>query len=609
MCGIAGIFAYTNEAPVVDEAELLRIRERMIRRGPDGAGLWIDEQKRIGLAHRRLSIIDLSDAGAQPMRDPATGNWIVFNGEIYNFRELRAELEAAGQRFSSHSDTEVLLKLYASVGEKMVDRLRGMFAFAIWDSAERRLFLARDPFGIKPLYFADDGKTFRFASQVKALLTSDRIPREPEPAGHVGFFLWGSVPEPFTLYSSIRALPAGHTMTVGSRGVERTSAYVVISDIFANALDSPAQGSRNEAIDAIVEALNATVLAHKVADVPVGVFLSAGLDSSVLASLSSADREYETRGVTLGFSEYAGTLNDEVPLATRVAASLGIRQSTYMVAREHFAGLRETILEDMDQPSIDGVNTWLVSRAAADSGLKVVLSGVGGDELFASYPGFDRIPILVRSLAAFRLVPSAGRLVRRIMDPLYRRTATQKRAGILEYGTRVSDAYLLLRCLYGPWELPRVLGSSVTADGLRALATDDQLHRTLRNIRRQNSPSSAAHYRCAISALELNWYMRNQLLRDSDWAGMAHSLEIRTPLADIELLRAVAPWVARFPDLTKREIAAAAAPELPVALLWRRKTGFSVPLVKWRGSRATSGVEGIRGWAHDVYNSPLRRPN
>src|SRR5919109_3056624 len=189
MCGIAGIFAYRNSAPPVDEAELLRIREAMVARGPDGAGLWLSPDKSIGLAHRRLAVIDLSNTGAQPMTTDDGQLRITFNGEIYNYRELRRQLEGKGFRFRSTSDTEVLLHLYADRGEEMVHALRGMYAFGIWDERKHGIFLARVPFGIKPLYYADDGSTMRVASQVKALLKGDAIDTTPEPAGHVGFFL------------------------------------------------------------------------------------------------------------------------------------------------------------------------------------------------------------------------------------------------------------------------------------------------------------------------------------------------------------------------------------------------------------------------------------
>src|SRR5579859_3297766 len=205
MCGIAGVFAYRDSAAPADPEELLRIRDRMYSRGPDGAGLWISEDRRVGLAHRRLAIIDLSEAGAQPMSTPDGKLHIVFNGEIYNYRNLRRELEAKGYRFQSKSDTEVLLHLYADRGPEMMHALRGMYAFGIWDAREQSLFLARDPFGIKPLYYADDGHTIRFASQVKPLLKSNAIDTAPEPAGSIGFLIWGAVPEPFTLYRGIRA--------------------------------------------------------------------------------------------------------------------------------------------------------------------------------------------------------------------------------------------------------------------------------------------------------------------------------------------------------------------------------------------------------------------
>ena len=204
MCGIAAIFAYDSSAPGVNEGELVAIRDRMAARGPDGAGLWLDPARRVGFGHRRLSIIDLSETGAQPMLLPEKNLVITFNGEIYNYRELRAGLEARGCRFRSQCDTEVLLHLYAEAGEAMLDKLRGMFSFAIWDGGKQTLFLARDPFGIKPLYWADDGKTFRAASQVKALLAGGNIDTSPEPAGHVGYFLWGHMPAPYTLYRGIR---------------------------------------------------------------------------------------------------------------------------------------------------------------------------------------------------------------------------------------------------------------------------------------------------------------------------------------------------------------------------------------------------------------------
>ncbi len=225
MCGIAGIFAYSDNAPPVDSAAILGMRDAMQARGPDGAGLWVAPGERVALAHRRLSIIDLSEAGAQPMATADGSLRVVFNGEIYNYRELRRELEGQGHRFQSNSDTEVLLHLYRQHGPNLVDRLRGMYAFALWDEAAKRCLLARDPFGVKPLYYGDAGGTLRFASQVKALLAAGGPDPGAEPAGHVGFFLWGWVPEPYTLYRGLRALEPGALLVVEAGGQLKVSRF------------------------------------------------------------------------------------------------------------------------------------------------------------------------------------------------------------------------------------------------------------------------------------------------------------------------------------------------------------------------------------------------
>src|SRR6266700_3774525 len=235
MCGIAGIYAYHYAANAVDRGELRRIRDHMAARGPDGLGEWHSQDERVGLGHRRLTIIDLSERGAQPMTS-ADGKLVVtFNGEIYNYRQLRASLESKGYAFRTQTDTEVLLHLYAEKGEAMVNDLRGMFAFGLWDAEKSALLLARDPYGIKPLYYADDGWTLRFASQVKALLAGRKVSRSQEPAGWAGFCLFGSVPEPFTTYQEIRALPAGSSLWVDRIGTGEIKQYFSVADTYCKA--------------------------------------------------------------------------------------------------------------------------------------------------------------------------------------------------------------------------------------------------------------------------------------------------------------------------------------------------------------------------------------
>src|SRR5438445_7482087 len=377
MCGIAAIFAYSTDAPAVDRDELIAIRDHMIARGPDGFGEWISPNRRAGLAHRRLSIIDLSPAGAQPMLLPERQLAVTFNGEIYNFRELRDGLKQRGHKFHSTSDTEVLLQLYTERGEAMVDLLRGMYAFAIWDGQRQGLFLARDPFGIKPLYFADDGKTLRAASQVKALLAGGQADTAPDPAGHVGFFLWGHVPEPYTLYRGIRSLPAGTTLWIGADGTKRQRTFFSVTEIFAKAEESALRLDREGGEVArpvshlpaprsalLRSALLDSVRHHLIADVPVGVFLSAGMDSTTLAALA-AQQGGTLRTVTLGFEEYQWTEKDETLLAKTVARQLGARHQTIWVNRSDFQAHVDRLFNAMDQPSTDGVNTYFVSLAAA----------------------------------------------------------------------------------------------------------------------------------------------------------------------------------------------------------------------------------------------------
>src|SRR5581483_9519590 len=259
--------------------ELVATRDAMSARGPDGAGTWWSSDQRCGLGHRRLAIIDLSDRAAQPMVSDDGQLVVTFNGEIYNFPELRDILENEGIRFRTTSDTESLLHLYARYGPAMVHMLRGMFAFAIWDNLRRGLFLARDPYGIKPLYTANDGWTFRFASQVKALLAGQHVSRDPEPAGIVGFHLFGNVPEPFTLYREIRALPAGYTQWIDADGPHDPKPYATIAEVLARGANE--ENPAGELSDCLREAVMDSVRAHLLADVEVGLFLSAGVDSGV----------------------------------------------------------------------------------------------------------------------------------------------------------------------------------------------------------------------------------------------------------------------------------------------------------------------------------------
>jgi asparagine synthase (glutamine-hydrolysing) len=592
MCGVSGTFAYAAGAAPVDRDVLRRVRDHMRARGPDGAGEWIGGDGRIGLAHRRLALIDTSERGAQPMLSADGRLTISYNGEIYNYRELRAALEAQGRVFVTGSDTEVLLHLYAVKGTAMLRELRGMFAFALWDGERRSLLLARDAFGIKPLYYADAGGALHFASQVKALRECADVDTGASAAGHAGFLLWGSVPEPWTMYRGIRALRAGHWVTIDARGIGRETGYCDIGAELAAASQAPSPLGRDAALESVAAAIADSVRAHRIADVPVGVFLSAGIDSSVIAhnAAASGDRPYT---LTLGFGEYAGTGDDEVPCAEEIARDIDAWHSTLITRRNDFEDERERLLAAMDQPSIDGVNTWFVARAAARMDLKAALSGLGGDELFASYPSFVQLPRMLKLGRPFRTLPTFGRWLRRGAAPLFGAFTSTKFAGLLEYSRSLGSAYLLRRCLHAPWEIPALIGRDMAVAGLAELQTLAALEHSVRD-----NVSS----RLSVSALEFCWYTRNQLLRDADWAGMAHSLEIRVPFVDMTLLAACAPIFAAHPDIAKHEVAAVAAPRLPRRILHRPKTGFSVPVREWmQGDAAAARGRGLRDWARFVH--------
>ncbi|MEY2410165.1 MAG: hypothetical protein QOF48_2835 [Verrucomicrobiota bacterium] len=593
MCGIAAIVSCESDPAPVSVEELRRIRDSMQARGPDAAGEWIDDAGTVALGHRRLSIIDLSESGRQPMASADGSLVVVFNGEIYNYRELRRQLEARGCRFKSSSDTEVLLHLYAQHGREMVHQLRGMYAFAIWDARRQGLFLARDPFGIKPLYYADDGKTFRVASQVKALMAGGGINPEPEPAGHVSFFLWGYIPDPFTLYRGVRSVPAGTSLWMDRAGARTLHQFCDVVQILAQAESASTPSTAAKSLGCLHEALVDSVRHHLVADVPVGVFLSAGLDSTTLAALAMK-QEGRLRTVTLGFEDFKNKPEDETALAEKFARQLGTEHQTVWIGRSDFEEHSDRILEAMDQPSIDGVNTYFVSLAAVRASLKVALSGLGGDELFGGYPSFRGVPRLVNAMRPLQNFSALGRGFRVLTNPILKRFTSPKYAGLLEYGGSFAGAYVLRRGMFMPWELAEFLDPDLVREGWNDLQP---------LLRLEESVLPLHTDRLKMTSLETCWYMRNQLLRDSDWASMAHSLELRVPLVDVELFRRVSPLLAADFPPGKKEMALASMCSLPPEMLQRRKTGFVTPIRQWvtQSDRRHQRTRGLRGWAQHVY--------
>lgn len=584
MCGIAGIYAYHRAARDCDRDELRAVRDAMRARGPDGSGEWFAADNRVGFGHRRLSIIDLSDRANQPMMSGDGQVVITFNGEIYNYRALRAELEQKGHRFRTQSDTEVLLELYRDRGDRMVEALRGMFAFSIWDMNKRAMLLARDPYGIKPLYCADDGSTLRFASQVKALLRVSAVSRAAEPAGAVGFYLFGSVPEPYTLYREIRALPAGSFQWIDESGAQAPICYFSVARQWERASHESVSNG-NELDEAMRAAFLDSVRSHLVADVPVGAFLSAGIDSGAIVGLMRDAGQDAIKTITLSFDEFRGSSSDEAPLAAEVASRYGTEHTNRVVSEAEFRADLPKILDAMDQPSIDGINTWFVSKAAHEMGLKVAVSGVGGDELLGGYPSFRDVPRWVRRFRWSSRIPGFGHLAETMFEafsPL-KGALNPKAAGMLRYAGSYPGAYLLRRGLFLPRELTGLLDRELVDAGLRRLTPLEHIGGAMANTESEFAK---------VASLEGSLYMRNQLLRDTDWASMAHSLEVRTPLVDSHLLRTLAPRVLRLPlGEGKRALARAPIRPLPDSIANRSKTGFTTPIARWQ-----ERLETVNAW-------------
>jgi asparagine synthase (glutamine-hydrolysing) len=576
MCGHAGIIVFNRNAHPVDREELGRIGDYMDSRGPDAKGDWYSLNGCMGLTHRRLSIIDLDVTANQPMNDSGLGITIVFNGEIYNYRELRRELISLGCEFRTHSDTEVLLQAYAYWGPDTLNRLRGMYSFAIWDERNQSLFLARDPYGIKPLYYACDGKTLRFASQVKALLAGGAVSKAPSPAGVTGFLMMGSVPEPFTVYQDILSVPSGCYMYVDANGVGAPQRYFSISETWREAAENPRICHPDEFQSLVTDALVDSIKHHTIADVPVGAFLSAGIDSGALLALMREQQTSNIQSITLGFEEFRGTPNDETLLSSQMAERYGSNHTTRWISDEEVERDLPAILAAMDQPSVDGVNTWLVSKAAHDAGLKVVLSGVGGDELFGGYSHFDILPKWKKQQAMLRKVPGMAKLGEKaLLSAAEYGLVPPKAAALVCYGASYAGLYLAKRGLFMPWELPELLGKEFTMAGLTALQPPEFIATSI--------GGHISNGYAAVAALEANFYLRNQLLRDSDWASMAHSLELRTPLVDAKLLTALAPALVNRPQGMEKKLPLANAPTkaLPASVVDRSKTGFSLPMGRW----------------------------
>lgn len=564
MCGIAGIL-HPSPQPDALRAVLPHVLSSIRHRGPDDEGNYFSADGCIGLTHCRLSILDLSAAGHQPMFACDDRYVIVYNGEIFNFRQLNEELRAAGLAPRSSSDTETLLLLHHLHGPEFVRRLRGMFAFALWDHRERTCLLARDPLGIKPLYYAQrsDG-TLGFASEMRALLATGVVAKRLDPDGVLGYFRRGSVPEPFTLVQGARCLEAGSSMRWHDGRLDERKTYW---NLPFGAAASPAGDPVGPADDAafVRAQLLDTVDHHFVSDVPVGLFLSGGLDSTALVALAKVQGRENLDTYSISFDE---TEFNEGESAARTARHFGTRHIDHRLTATEARGLFELFLQRLDQPSVDGFNTFAISKIAHLAGKKVVLSGLGGDEVFGSYPSFERIPKMLET--ARRLGPLAS-LAGRLMEHWPGHPRVRRLGTFLREDPSVNSAMNAYRGIFTDAEAQQL--AAYFLEGAPAPSPSTQPIRL--------PAASETAIRDSVSALEITQYMRNQLLRDSDVASMAWALELRVPLVDsvlYEQLARVSPARRLRPG---KAMLLEAVPEIPEWVANGAKRGFSFPFERW----------------------------
>ena len=570
MCGIAG---FIGDYP---ESLLSAMNSSLAHRGPDDYGELFEPEKRLGLAHRRLSIIDLSPRGRQPMWDQTGQVAIVYNGEIFNYKEQRARLEAAGHGFKSESDTEVILNLYLRYGEGVFSKLNGMYAFAIWDSRDETLLVARDGVGVKPLYYSESSKGFLFASELKALLHSPDVSRDLDHEAIHSYLTYLWCPAPRTMLKSIKKLEPGFAIRIkNGRILKRWCFYDLPFD------QAIVPMSEEEAVEAVRSTVQEAVERQMVADVPIGALLSGGLDSSsVVAFARNYSSEQKFKCFTIGFKDQSFADEgwaEDLPYAKKVAAHLGVDLETIYVGPE-MASEVESMVYHLDEPQADfaAINTYFICKLARDHGIKVLLSGAGGDDLFSGYRrhyalnmelSWSWLPLFMRRnlRRAARRIPSTSVRMRRI-------------AKAFSYADLDGDSRL---SSYFQWIEPSLLHGIYSSDMLSQIDTSgqsDPLVQSLKRLPEQMSDLNRMLY------LDGKHFLADHNLNYFDKMSMATGVEVRVPLLDPDLIALAARLPVTYKQkggISKWVLKKAMESMLPNEVIYRPKSGFGVPLRVW----------------------------
>jgi len=590
VCGICGVAFASRSSDA--ETRVRAMTAAMRHRGPDEEGFLTGDKRAPGLAlgMRRLSIIDLA-SGHQPAWNETKDVAVIFNGELYNYRDLRERLALCGHRFTTQSDTEVLVHAWEEWGEDSLNELRGMFAFALLDLRERYatapiLLLARDPLGIKPLYYTQTPEGFAFASEVRALLAAGTIARRLSQDAVTSYLLFGSVSEPVTLVDGVFSLPPGHRMLLHVPERRRVPRARPWWDPALSPAAKDPQKPRDLASAArkLRPMLEDAVRAHLIADVQVGLFLSSGVDSGAIAALASRAKA----GIESFTLTFPGTAFDEADLSRLAAKQCGTKHTEIPLTGESVVERMDEAVRALDQPTMDGINTYFVSWAAKQVGLKVALSGLGGDELFAGYSTFADTPRISRVIKGSWFVPT---VLRRMTAPLVATLAARpgsldagrKAAAAWAYPDALPHAYYFARTLFPPGQLesviePRFRPSTVGADGVTLDPT------WLGWLGRAADEARKLGPVAGVSWLELRTYMASTLLRDTDSVSMAQSLEVRVPLLDtplVEFVGTLPDEARRRPGSQKALLVEAVGDLLPPEILSQRKRTFTLPWSEW----------------------------
>jgi asparagine synthase (glutamine-hydrolysing) len=569
MCGFVASFGFNFK-----ENNFKKALKHLSRRGPDSEGKW--SENKVFLGSRRLAIIDLKKRANQPMHSLCSRYVLVFNGVIYNFLELRDYLLAKGIKLRTYSDTEVILELFALEAEKMLPKLKGMFAFVIWDRVKKKAFAARDPYGIKPLYIGTCKYGLIIASQVKTLLSTNLISKEYDIDSKSLFRVLGFVIEPDTWFKNIKSLNAGNYIWIEKGAIISDIKWHNINKYWDNISLSNKKYSKEKVYKEVKKSVVESVKRHLVSDVPLGLFLSSGIDSAVLAGLIVENGHKSITGITVSFNDFENTENNEVEGAKVIAKHFGIKHYVYNVSKRDFINDLPNILLAMDQPSIDGINTWYASKAASKLGLKVVFSGVGGDEIFFGYKLFKQIPILIKFISIISKIPGVVKLINVFLILISYLKNNAKWRFILIWAKTVNGAWLLKRSILTSRNSFFLKKNNTNLENLNNNFFYKKIFSVL-----SKKPNN--NIRLKLAQMESVIYLRNQLLRDSDWASMYHGIELRTPFVDVTLLNNLKNIFCYFPFFNSKAplINCLTKKDLPKSITIKKKIGFETPIKQW----------------------------